>query len=231
LLRRQNDSLLAEVQRLEGVLQTRRSSVSSGTQTLYDPSVVSPVASPLHHRQSTSCAAHIYGGGRGTQQPEPSAEVSALQPTKQISSDHHNQQQQQPQQQQQSQQQQQQQQQQLQQLKQQQQQQLLALQHELALAQQELLSVRKITSAVATARLHEDFAAAASETASEAHKVGLDAILQRLDSWDADVLAEVYRNGQLMAMHAPQQLQQHQQLLLTAPSSVTDVSISMKCVV
>jgi hypothetical protein len=223
LLRRQNDSLLAEVQRLEGVLQTRRSSVSSGTQTLYDPSVVSPVASPLHHRQSTSCAAHIYGGGRGTQQPEPSAEVSALQPTKQISSDHHNQQQQQPQQQQQ--------QQQLQQLKQQQQQQLLALQHELALAQQELLSVRKITSAVATARLHEDFAAAASETASEAHKVGLDAILQRLDSWDADVLAEVYRNGQLMAMHAPQQLQQHQQLLLTAPSSVTDVSISMKCVV
>jgi hypothetical protein len=59
----------------------------------------------------------------------------------------------------------------------------------------------------------------------------LDAILERLGSWDADVLAEVYRNGQLTAMYAPQQLQQHQQQLLTAPASVTDVSISMKCVI
>jgi len=74
----------------------------------------------------------------------------------------------------------------------------------------------------------EVHAAAAAAAAADIHRAGLDAILQRLGSWDADVLAEVHRNGQLVAAHAPQQ---HQQQLLTSPPSVTDVSISMRYVI
>ena len=104
------------------------------------------------------------------------------------------------------------------------QQQLLALQHELALAQQELSNARSDSlSQVALERQVEEHAAAA---AVELHKAGLDAILQRLGAWDVDVLAEVYRNGQLTAAYAPPP--QHQQQLLAAPSAITDVSISMK---
>ncbi len=226
LLQRQNDSLLAQVQRLETALGARRSSVSSAAQTLYDPAVVSPVASPLHMRRSGAAENNGSGGVSAQRQRnsvEPASSASAPHHYPSTQDLHDNQLRQQHKEQQQ----------QHQQHQQHQQQQLLALQRELALAQQELSSARhdSASQVLLERQLKDDRAAAvAAAAAGEIHKAGLDAILERLGSWDADVLAEVYRNGQLTAMYAPQHLQQHQQQLLTAPSSVTDVSISMKCV-
>ena len=110
------------------------------------------------------------------------------------------------------------------------QQQLLDLQRELTLAQQEVSTARsKTISHVSVERQQEEHAAAsAAASASEGHRLGLDSILQRLSSWHSDVLAEVYRNGHLAAMFAPQTQQQHQQQLLTSPPLVTDVSIAIK---
>ena len=225
LLQRQNDSLLADVRRLEGVLHARRSSVSTGAQTVYDPSVVSPVASPLHTRRSGPSEIHTSGVGVSHRQRlyiDPPSAAAASHGVHTAQHDSHDQQRQQQHKEQQ----------------QHQQQQLLALQQELALAQHELFTARSesLPHVALERQQREEHVAAAAATsaaaaAGEVHKAGLDAILERLGSWDADVLAEVYRNGQLTAMYAPQQLQQHQQQLLTAPASVSDVSISMKCVI
>ncbi len=229
LLQRQNDSLLAQVQRLETVLGARRSSVSTAAQTLYDPAVVSPVASPLHMRRSAAADDNGSGGVSAQRQRtsvEPASSASASHHVYPSTQDLHDNQLRQQQQMQQHKEQ-------HQQHQQHQQQQLLALQRELALAQQELSSARhdSASQVLLERQLKDDRAAAvAAAAAGEIHQAGLDAILERLGSWDADVLAEVYRNGQLTAMYAPQHLQQHQQQLLAAPSAVTDVSISMKCV-
>ena len=208
--------------RLEAALHARRNSTSAATQTLYDPSIVSPVASTLHVRRSASAAASRTSSGGSvrwlespTDVPPAAAESRSIQSAK---DDAHDQQLRQ---------------QLMLQHKQKQQQhhqQLLDVQRELALAQRELSSARSSSLSQATSERQQEVhaAAAAAAAAADIHRAGLDAILQRLGSWDADVLAEVYRNGQLAAAHAPQQ---HQQQLLTSPPSVTDVSISMKYVI